>query len=145
MEDYSSIQVKSGYYMEKDNELTDKLEDYLKVILALEQVDKVARAKDIAGLMRVQPPSVTSALKGLKQRELINHKPYGYVTLTRKGSKIAEKLSERHEVIMEFLIKVLEVDKKAADITACRLEHVIDNKTLKKMSVFISNSKAVAA
>jgi len=129
--------------MKNNHELTDKLEDYLKVILALEQADKVARAKDIAGLMRVQPPLVTSALKGLKQRELINHKPYGYVTLTKKGNKIAGKLSERHAVIMDFLLKVLKVDKKTADITACRLEHAIDKKTLKKLSVFISNFTAV--
>jgi len=131
--------------MKQNNELTDKLEDYLKVILNLEQADKVARVKDIAGLMRVQPSSVNSALKGLKQRELINHKPYGYVTLTGKGSKIARKLSERHAVIVDFLLKVLKVDKKTAGITACRLEHVIDNKTLKKLSVFIANYKAAEA
>jgi DtxR family Mn-dependent transcriptional regulator len=131
--------------MEQSNELTDKLEDYLKVILALEQTDKVARPKDIAGRMKVQPPSVTNALRGLKQRKLINHKPYGYVTLTRKGSKIARKLSKRHAVIMDLLLNVLKVDKKTADITACRLEHVIDNQTLKKLSGFIAHYKDAEA
>ncbi|MBF0235618.1 MAG: metal-dependent transcriptional regulator, partial [Desulfamplus sp.] len=70
-------------------ELTESLEDYLEIILKLQERNRVARSKDIAENMGIQRGSVTSMLKNLAEKELINYEPYGYITLTDQGKKVA--------------------------------------------------------
>ena len=90
--------------MQKNIELSESLEDYLEIILNLEQAQKVARAKDIAAKMGVQRGSVTSALKSLKEKKLINYEPYSFVTLTPQGKKLAKEITRRHAVLKDFLL-----------------------------------------
>ena len=123
--------------MKETAELSETLEDYLETILNLEDVQKVARAKDIAENMGVQRGSVTSALKSLKEKGLINYEPYSFVTLTPKGIKRATKITHRHDVIKDFLLTILQIDEETADSTACRMEHAIDEKTLQRLVCFI--------
>jgi len=123
--------------MQKNIELSESLEDYLEVILKLEQAHKVARAKDIAEKMNVQRGSVTGALKNLKERKLINYEPYSFITLTPKGKKLAREISRRHAVLKDFLFNVLQIDVETAEATACRMEHAIDKKTLERLVCFI--------
>jgi len=120
----------------KKGKLSESLEDYLEVILQLEQSQKVARAKDIAERMEVQRGSVTSALKNLKEKKLINYEPYSFITLTPKGKKIAKEITHRHTVLRDFLLMILQLDEETAEATACRMEHVIDNKSLEKLLLF---------
>jgi DtxR family Mn-dependent transcriptional regulator len=122
--------------MKKNDELSESLEDYLEVILQLEQSQKVARAKDIAARMEVQRGSVTSALKNLKEKKLINYEPYSFITLTPKGKKFAKEITHRHTVLRDFLLMILQLDEETAEATACRMEHVIDNKSLEKLLLF---------
>lgn len=122
--------------MKKSDELSESLEDYLEVILKLEQSQKVARAKDIAERMEVQRGSVTSALKNLKEKKLINYEPYSFITLTPKGKKLAKEITHRHAVLRDFLLMILQLDEETAELTACRMEHVIDNKSLEKLLFF---------
>ncbi|MCK5784600.1 MAG: metal-dependent transcriptional regulator [Desulfobacterales bacterium] len=122
--------------MKKSMKLSESLEDYLEVILELELTRKVARAKDIAEKMGVQRGSVTSALKNLEEKKLINYEPYSFITLTRKGKTIAKDISHRHAVLKDFLIKVLQIDKKTAELTACRMEHSIDKITMERFLSF---------
>jgi DtxR family Mn-dependent transcriptional regulator len=122
--------------MKKRDELSESLEDYLEVILKLEQSQKVARAKDIAERMEVQRGSVTSALKNLKEKKLINYEPYSFITLTPKGKKLAKEITHRHAVLRDFLLMILQLDEETAESTACRMEHVVDNKSLEKLLYF---------
>ena len=119
--------------MKKMDELSESLEDYLEVILQLEQSQKVARAKDIAERMEVQRGSVTSALKNLNEKKLINYEPYSFITLTPKGKKLAKEITHRHLVLKDFLLMILQLDEETAESTACRMEHAIDNKSLEKL------------
>lgn len=123
--------------MQQPIELSESLEDYLEVILELEQAQKVARAKDIADKMGVQRGSVTSALKNLKEKELINYEPYSFITLTQKGKKLAEEITRRHAVLKVFLLKILQIDEMTAESTACRMEHAIDNESLERLLSFL--------
>ncbi len=116
--------------------LSESLEDYLEIILELEKTQKVARAKDIADKMGVQRGSVTSALKNLEEKDLINYEPYSFITLTRKGKNIAEDITLRHSVLKDFLVKVLQIDEESAESTACRMEHTVDKKTLERLLRF---------
>ncbi len=122
--------------MGKNTNLSESLEDYLEIILELEENNKVARAKDIADKMGVKRGSVTSALKNLSERGLINYEPYSFITLTPEGTKLAKNVVYRHTVIKDFLVKVLHIDEKIAEPTACRMEHTVDKLTLERMVSF---------
>lgn len=118
-------------------QLSENLEDYLEVILELESTRKVARGKEIAEKLGIQPGSVSGALKTLQKKGLINWEKYGYITLTAKGSKIAKNIAKRHTVLKDFLVNVLQIEDESADATACRMEHAIDDETMKKLVNFI--------
>lgn len=115
------------------HELSESLEDYLETILDLERGQKVARAKDIADRMGLQRGTVTSALKSLADKGLINYTPYSFITLTARGQKLAEEVTVRHASIKGFLTTILQIDTQTAEETACRMEHVIDDKTLARL------------
>ena len=117
--------------------LSESLEDYLEIILLLEEKKKVARAKDIAEKMGVQRGSVTSALKSLEEKGLINYEPYSFVTLTKKGKRIAEEITHRHNSLKSLLFNILNIDEETAESTACRMEHAIDKKSLERLFSFI--------
>ena len=117
--------------------LSENLEDYLEVILELERTNKVARAKDIAERMNVKRASVTGALKSLDKKGLINYEPYSYITLTPAGTKIAKKVFHHHSVLKDFLINILLIETKEADETACRMEHAITEKAIKRLVKFV--------
>jgi len=75
--------------MNQKNLLSESLEDYLETILKLQTTKTVARSKDIAEELNIKRGSVTGMLKKLAANKMINYEPYGYVTLTAKGKKIA--------------------------------------------------------
>jgi DtxR family Mn-dependent transcriptional regulator len=123
--------------MRKNTELSESLEDYLEVILELEQTNKVARVKDIADKLNVQRGSVTGILKSLKDKGLINYEPYSFITLSAMGTKIAREITRRHNILKDFLFNVLQIDEKKAESTACRMEHTIDKATIDRLVCFI--------
>jgi DtxR family Mn-dependent transcriptional regulator len=110
--------------------LSASLEDYLEAILRLERASRVARVSEIAGLLGVSRPSVTGALKNLGARRLVAHAPYGHVTLTQEGAKIAADVERRHLAIRDFLTEVLDIPGEQAETTACKLEHVLEPEVL---------------
>ncbi|WDN87222.1 DtxR family transcriptional regulator, Mn-dependent transcriptional regulator [Desulfosarcina sp. BuS5] len=123
--------------MKKKEQLSESLEDYLEIILALEKINKVARTKDIAEKMGVQRSTVTGALKSLSEKGMINYEPYSFITLTKKGVKIAKDVTRRHKILKDFLYRVLQLDDKNADNTACRMEHAMDKKSFERFVQFI--------
>lgn len=125
--------------MTKSLDLSESLEDYLETILELQMTNTVARSKDIAERLDIKRGSVTGMLKKLAAQELINYEPYGYVTLTTKGEKIAKEIEKRHLMLKDFLIRFIGVEAQKADDTACRMEHAMDSSTFKKFQTFIQS------
>jgi DtxR family transcriptional regulator, Mn-dependent transcriptional regulator len=123
--------------MAVEHELSESLENYLEVILNLERTQKVARAKEIAERLQIQPGSVTGALKNLAEKGFINYEPYSFITLTAKGRKWAQEITYRHQTLNNFFLNVLQIDPATAEETACRMEHVIDKKTIDRLVRFI--------
>ena len=115
--------------MRNSLELTPSMEDYLETILLLEQKNRVARVKDIAGALSVQMPSVTGALKSLKSRSLVEYEKNSFINLTPKGLKLAGAVLQRHKILVEFFRVALGLEGKKAENQACRMEHVIDQDT----------------
>ena len=118
--------------------LTSQLEDYLETIARLLQQQPVARATDIASQLGVTRASVTSALRSLAEKGLINYQPYSQVTLTPEGAALAAKIIGRHQTLSAFLQEVLRMPPSHAEADACRAEHVLSPEVIERMRRFLS-------
>jgi len=128
--------------------LTEAQEDYLEAIYDIIHVKGGVRVKDIAERLGVKNSSVTVALRGLRDTGYVNYEPYGVISLTEKGHDDARRLSETHAVFRKFFVKVLGVERGAADETACRLEHVMAPEVMARFFQFVkfmSSSEEVGA
>lgn len=135
---FNGDEENGGDMAQEKTNLSNSLEDYLEIILELENKNKVARVKDIAEGMGVLQGSVTGALKKLGERGLINYEPYNYITLTREGKTIAKEITRRHEIIKQFLSDILQLDNDAAEANACRMEHAMDKEAIDRLVEFIN-------
>jgi DtxR family Mn-dependent transcriptional regulator len=116
--------------------LSESLEDYLEAIYHLERASRVARAADIASRLGVSRPSVTGALRLLKQKDLISYDPYSYVTLTPQGKRAATDVVRRHTILKDFLENVLSLPPEKANHAACRMEHVLEPEVMARFLDF---------
>lgn len=107
-------------------------EMYLESILVLTKKGAPVRSLDVANYLGVSKPSVSRAMGLLKSGNYISIDDKGHITLLEDGLKIAKKIYERHVVITEILLE-LGVDMKTAEDDACRIEHVISDKTFKAL------------
>jgi DtxR family transcriptional regulator, Mn-dependent transcriptional regulator len=117
--------------------LTAHKENYLEIIYLLEKEHGHAHVKDIAEKIKIKMPSVTEAMGRLKEEGLVNYEKYGPVTLTLKGAKIAQNIFGRHQVLFDFLTKILDVEVGTAERDACGLEHVLSEETVQKIKKFM--------
>ncbi len=121
----------------KREQLSASMEDYLEVIYHLSDSGMVARSKDIADGLGVSRASVTGALRVLSEKELINYKPYGVVTLTDKGRVEADKIVRRHRVLESFFVDILGLDAITAKESACRAEHALGQQVIGRLRDYI--------
>ena len=105
-------------------------EMYLETILVLSKKDAPVRSLDVANEMGFSKPSVSRAMGILKTDGYIEMDEKSHITLTDKGLKAAKRIYDRHILITELLTSI-GVDKKTAEEDACRVEHVISDKTFK--------------
>ncbi len=108
--------------------LQESGEMYLETIYVLSKSSKAVRAIDVGDYMGFSKPSVSRALGILKQGGFVASDENGFLSLTESGTAAAEKIYERHEILSRVLMK-LGVDEKNAVEDACRIEHVISDKT----------------
>ena len=102
----------------------ESAENYLETILVLTKRMGAVRSIDIATEMGFSKPSVSVAMRNLRQQNYIQVDDGGFITLLPEGRQIAEKIYERHTMISGWLIS-LGVSPETASEDACRLEHVI--------------------
>lgn len=100
----------------------ESLEDYLETILFLQNRLGKVRSIDIATEMNFSKPSVSVAMKNLREKEYITMAEDGYITLTESGRKRAESVLERHTLLSDWLMR-LGVPKETALADACKMEH----------------------
>lgn len=100
----------------------ESLEDYLETIMLLTQKKTDTHAIDIARELGFSKPSVSVALKNMREKKLVTVSKEGVVALTDEGRGIAEKVYERHMILTEWL-ESLGVPKETAEKDACRIEH----------------------
>lgn len=104
--------------------IQESAENYLETILMLQNVKPSVRSIDIVNELGFSKPSVSVAMKNLRNNGYILMDSDGYITLTASGKEIADKMYERHTFLSAWLIS-LGVDTQTATEDACRIEHVL--------------------
>ena len=116
--------------------LQESGEMYLETILMLSQKNNLVRSVDVAEYMGYSKPAVSRGLAKLKQERYILIDQDGYIALTESGRVVAEKMYERHVLLSSFLMQ-LGVDEETASQDACRIEHVMSDKSFEAMKKYI--------
>ena len=118
----------------------ESAEDYLERILILQEKGNGVRSIDIAHDMGFSKPSISVAMKKLKEAGLIKIDDNGFITLTKEGHVIADKVYERHCVLTKVLTSI-GVSEEQAEKDACKVEHVISEETFEAIKEHIEKHK----
>ena len=105
-------------------------ENYLETILMLTAKNGSVRSIDIANELGFSKPSVSVAMKNLRENGYIDVMGDGSIILLSPGRAIAEKLYNRHTILTEYL-KKLGVSENIAAEDACKIEHIISDESFK--------------
>ena len=116
----------------------ESMEDYLETILILSNRKSNVRAIDIANELNFSKPSVSVAMKNLKNKNYIEISEDGFLLLTPDGKTIALKVYERHTLLTDWLTR-LGVDPAVAAADACKLEHDISPESFMAIKQYIEN------
>ena len=108
-------------------------EDYLEMILRLIETKGYARSVDIAAGLGVSKPSVSVAMKQLREGDYFGMGEGNFITLTDRGLEIAQRIYERHKVLTRVLT-LIGVDEATAEADACKVEHDISVETFDAIS-----------
>lgn len=113
----------------EQSKITHSVAHHLMAINDLIKNHGYARVTDVARYLKISKGSTSNTLKNLKQRDLIQEDDNKFYQLTEKGYHITETILAKHSIILKFLTKVLQVDKEQAEIDACKIEHLLSNKS----------------
>ncbi|MDR1770094.1 MAG: metal-dependent transcriptional regulator [Hungatella sp.] len=138
-----AIHVKIKKYPMKegdDTKIQESAENYLETILMLKKRNGHVRSIDIAEELDFSKPSVSVAMKNLRENGYIGIDENGHITLQEKGLEIAERIYERHTLLSEWLIDLGVTQKTALD-DACRIEHVISAESFAAIKAHVNSGK----
>ena len=107
-------------------------EDYLETIYMLSLHSSEVRSIDVARHLGYSKPSVSVAMKRLRENGYVNMDDNSFLTLTESGLAIARSIYERHQVISGYLMSI-GVSEETALKDACRIEHVLSEETFHKI------------
>ena len=116
-------------------------EDYLETILVLQEEAGQVRSIDIVNKLGYSKPSVSIAMKKLRESGYIAMAPDGLITLNESGLEIARRVYSRHTTITK-LFMLLGVSPEAAAEDACKVEHDLSKETFEKISEFVRKQEA---
>ena len=118
----------------------ESLEDYLETILMLQKSRGQFRSIDIANEMNFTKPSVSVAMKNLREKGYITMDSTGYITLTEVGRQRAEDVLERHTLLADLLMRI-GVSKETALADACKVEHDLSEESFEAIKRSLHSSK----
>ncbi len=116
-------------------------EDYLRAIYDILEKKQQVKAIDIVKYLNVSKPSVSEMVRKMTKKGLIKSAPYSAIKFTKKGKKIATRLTYKHRVIEVFLKNVLKCNKKNIHQEAHQLEHAFSDQVIKKLGKLLKNPK----
>ena len=115
----------------------ESAEDYLEAILILRDRRGAVRSIDIVNELGYSKPSVSIAMKKLRENGYISMASDGFITLTDSGLEIASRVYHRHKTITR-LFEVLGVSPEQAAIDACKVEHDLSEETFVKICDYVA-------
>lgn len=113
------------------------LESYLEKIAELQAEFGVVNSSVLAERMGCKRSSVTSALRRLAEKGLINYQTYKPVTLTKEGLDTIERLDTFHNVLAQFFTEILNIQEDFSQQEACRLEHRISKAVVERIALYL--------
>lgn len=113
-------------------EIHKSAEDYLETILKLRERQGQVRSIDIVGELHFSKPSVSVAMKKLRESGHVKMDENGLLTLTEQGEAIARRILERHRVLKAMLMS-MGVEEAVAAEEACEIEHCLSDGTFEKI------------
>lgn len=128
--------------MKNEGAIGKSAEDYLESMVILKEKNGYIRSIDIATFLGVTKPSVSNAMKRLREEGYIEMNRSGFITVTEKGMEIADKIYTRHKKLTDFFI-ALGVTAEVAEDDACKIEHDLSDETFEAICVHVDKfSKA---
>ena len=115
-------------------------EDYLEAILVLSLKQESVKSIDIANHLSFSKPSVSVAMKKLREENLIVMEKDGSIILTDEGRNIADKTYEKHRVLTNFFIS-LGVEPALAEDEACSIEHILTDDTFARFKKYLEDNR----
>lgn len=119
-------------------EIHKSAEDYLETILVLQERLGQVRSIDIVNELGYSKPSISVAMKRLRENGYIKMDGNGYITLEPTGLEIAQRIYTRHRLLTDFFIRIGVSEQIAAE-DACKIEHDISDETFEAMKRHVSN------
>lgn len=123
-------------------QIRESAEDYLEAILVLSKKGDGVRSVDIATMLGVSKPSVSHAMKLLREDGYIAMDRYGTVRLMEKGTEIACRVYERHKVLTKML-EGLGVSSAVAKADACKMEHDISDESFDRIKEYLQQKNEI--
>ena len=120
--------------------IRESAEDYLESILMLQERNGQVRSIDIVNELGYSKPSVSIAMKKLRENGYISMAGDGTITLNDSGLEIASRVYQRHRVITELFV-LLGVDREVAAEDACRVEHDLSQETFARILEFVQRER----
>ena len=120
--------------------IRESAEDYLESILMLQERNGQVRSIDIVNQLGYSKPSVSIAMKKLRENGYISMAGDGTITLNDSGMEIASRVYKRHRVITELFV-LLGVERKQAAEDACRVEHDLSQETFSRILEFVQREQ----
>jgi len=114
----------------------ERAEDYVEMIATLTQEMGEARAVDLAQRLGISHVTVSKTIQRLQREGYVSSLPYRSIFLTEKGSELAHRAQERHELVHSFLIR-LGVPEPSAELDTEGIEHHVSDETLAAMRAFV--------
>ena len=115
-------------------------EDYLESILVLKERLGQVRSIDIVNELGYSKPSVSIAMKKLRENGYISMGADGLITLNESGLEIASRVYNRHKTITR-LFTLMGVSPETAAEDACKVEHDLSDETFQKILEFVRNTE----
>ncbi|MCR4671808.1 MAG: metal-dependent transcriptional regulator [Lachnospiraceae bacterium] len=115
-------------------------EDYLEAILMIKLQKGKVRSIDVARHLGFSKPSVSVAMKRLRENGYVLMDEDGYLTLTDSGNEIASSIYERHTIVSEYLMQ-LGISEETAINDACRIEHVLSEESFQRIKELTEASR----
>ena len=118
-------------------QINESIEDYLEAVLRLKERLGLVRSIDVAEEMGYSKPSVSIAMKKLRENGYVEVDGEGHLSLTTAGMNVAKKVDTRHKVLKDIFIR-LGVSEETAAKDACEVEHHLSDETFQKLREFMN-------